>query len=41
MVDVETTDNRTWFVNLLKMDLVLGNGEEVAILFDQHKVLLY
>ncbi|XP_071704687.1 uncharacterized protein [Rutidosis leptorrhynchoides] len=36
VVDVETIDNWTWFVNLLKNHLNLSNGEEVAIISDQH-----
>lgn len=38
VVDVETTANWSWFVNLLKNDLGLNNGDDVAIISDQHKV---
>ncbi|XP_071741910.1 uncharacterized protein [Rutidosis leptorrhynchoides] len=40
VVDIETTDNWTWFVNMLSEDLRLNNGEEVAVISDEHKGII-
>ncbi|XP_071704540.1 uncharacterized protein [Rutidosis leptorrhynchoides] len=40
VVDVETMNNWSWFVHLLKDDLSLNNGDGVAITSDQHKGLI-
>ncbi|XP_071740827.1 uncharacterized protein [Rutidosis leptorrhynchoides] len=40
LVDVETTENWSWFIKLLKNDLGLENGNGIALISDQHKGLI-
>ena len=39
IVEVESTDSWTWFIDLLKTDLHLGDGYGYTVMSDQQKVM--
>lgn len=38
VVNVENTDTWKWFIQKLKMDLKLGNGDGITLISDRQKV---
>ncbi|XP_013746250.1 uncharacterized protein LOC106448987 [Brassica napus] len=41
VVSAENNDNWEWFVHMLKLDLDLGESENISIIFDMHRSLIH
>lgn len=41
VVSAENNDNCEWFVHMLKLDLDLGEGENILIISDMHRSLIH